>query len=171
MVQSGKAKGQSIKVTGTRFLIGRDPECQLRPLSPEVSERHAELKIVGGFAVLVDLDSRTGTRVNGRKLTGPVSLRTGDQIGIGPLCFTAVVDDKKPQAKAKAPTRPRRTTEDMIASWLTVEDDDDAPRTTIPPPRPRPSAERPRPRADAGAPVAGPSGPAEARTRSTSSRR
>jgi pSer/pThr/pTyr-binding forkhead associated (FHA) protein len=127
VVNTGKAQGKFINVTGSRLLIGRDPECQLRPLSEEVSPLHAELKIFADIAVLIDLGSANGTRVNGRTLKGPASLRTGDRIEIGPLSLTALLDEKKP---AK---RPRRSIEDAIVSWLIDEEDEEEPA----PPRAR----------------------------------
>jgi pSer/pThr/pTyr-binding forkhead associated (FHA) protein len=117
VVNRGKAKGQFVTVAGPHFLIGRGPECQLRPLSDEVSRRHAELKIIAGMAVIVDLGSTSGTRVNGQALTGPASLRTGDVIEIGPLSFTVLLDDGRP------PERPKRSAEDQVSSWLGDEDD------------------------------------------------
>jgi predicted component of type VI protein secretion system len=130
VVNTGKAQGKFINVTGSRFLIGRGPECQLRPQSEEVSPRHAELKIFADIAVLIDLGSANGTRVNGQTLRGPASLRTGDRIEIGPLSLTALLDEKRP---AK---RPRRSMEDAIVSWLVEEEDEEVPA----PPRARPSA-------------------------------
>lgn len=119
VINNGRAKGRSITVTGPRFLIGREPECQLRPLSDEVSRRHAELKVVGGVAVIVDLGSEAGTRVNGQRLTGAAAVRNGDRVEIGPLCFTILMDGARKRAK------PRRVTEDEVASWLIDEDEDD----------------------------------------------
>jgi pSer/pThr/pTyr-binding forkhead associated (FHA) protein len=128
LVNSGKAKGSFLKVTGPRLLIGRGPECQLRPHSDEVSQRHAELKIVAGIAVLFDLGSASGTRVNGQKLTGPASLRTGDRIEIGPLSLTALLDEaQKPKRRKR-----RRTTEDEIASWL-IDEEDEVEEAVAPP--------------------------------------
>ena len=37
IVASGVHVGKSIPVSGAKFLIGRDPECQLRPASQAVS--------------------------------------------------------------------------------------------------------------------------------------
>lgn len=139
LVNSGKAKGKRIEVSGPRFLIGRGSECQLRPQSPVVSQRHAELKIIAGITVLIDLDSANGTRVNGQRLAGCSTIRNGDRIEIGPLSFTAIMEEKKRPAK-----RPRRASEDEVASWLLDEneaeaeaEEDEAPHR--PQPRQRPT--------------------------------
>jgi pSer/pThr/pTyr-binding forkhead associated (FHA) protein len=130
VINRGIAKGKSIKVTRTRFLIGRDAECQLRPQSEKVSRRHAELKVVSGLVVIFDLGSSSGTRVNGELLTSPVALRTGDRIEIGPLSFTALLEEpRQPKEirvfdqKKPAKRRRERTTEDEVASWLIDEDE------------------------------------------------
>lgn len=129
VVNRGKAKGRFIEVRGPRVLIGRAPECQLRPLSDEVSHRHAELRIISGKAMIADLGSANGTRVNGRPLMGPALLRTGDRIEIGQLSLTAVLDERRPSR------RPKRPAEEEIASWLTDEEESDD--GEMPPPRPR----------------------------------
>src|SRR5689334_13331476 len=133
VVNTGKAKGKSINVTGSRYLIGRSRECQMRPQSEEVSQRHAELKIISGIVVLVDLGSESGTQVNGQRLTGPASLRNGDRIGIGPLSLTVLLEEKN----AKKP--PRRSLDDQVALWVT-EDDKEA-GTEISPRRTRRSTQ------------------------------
>src|SRR5262245_27663118 len=93
MINSGKAKGRIINVAGARLLIGRDPECQLRPICDEVSRRHAELKVVAGIPVVVDLGSTAGTRLNGQRLTSPATVRNGDRVEVGPLSFTVLLDE------------------------------------------------------------------------------
>lgn len=71
--------------------IGRAAACQLRLDEPSVSRQHARLRVAEGIAVLEDLDSSNGTRVNGRELTAPVELRHGDVLAFGNV--TLRVDD------------------------------------------------------------------------------
>lgn len=99
-----------------------------------MSRRHAELKVIANIAVLIDLDSASGTRVNGQTLKSPASLQTGDRIEIGPLSLTALLDERKP-------SRPRRfNVEDAIVSWLTEEGEEVEPAA--------PRARRPNVRID-----------------------
>jgi pSer/pThr/pTyr-binding forkhead associated (FHA) protein len=140
VVNGGAAKGRFIKVTGPRFLIGRGAECQLRPHSDEVGRRHAEVKVISGIVLINDLGSVSGTRVNGQKLSGPASLRTGDVVEIGPLSFTVLLDERR------AARRPKRLTEEEIASWLVDEDEGDE---AVPPPRTQRAATAPATRASA----------------------
>lgn len=87
----GQQAGRKIRVRGPSFLIGRDPECQLRPNSPLVSRRHAEIGIVGRDVVLQDLGSRNGTLYNGEPLASPTHLADGDQVEVGPLVFSVSI--------------------------------------------------------------------------------
>ena len=44
VVSEGKLKGQSLPITLSQFLIGRDSQCHLRPNSPAISKRHCALR-------------------------------------------------------------------------------------------------------------------------------
>jgi ABC-type multidrug transport system ATPase subunit/pSer/pThr/pTyr-binding forkhead associated (FHA) protein len=52
---------------------------------PHVSRRHACLQVENGDVVLTDLGSANGTHINGRLITGPTILQSGDRIDIGPF--------------------------------------------------------------------------------------
>jgi len=109
---------KTIPVLGTRFLIGRDPACQLRPKSQMVSRRHAEIRIDGDEAVLRDLDSRNGTLLNGEPIPAPTPLTDGDRIQIGPVELAVSISQDEPGPA------PRMPIEDQVANWLI--DDEDA---------------------------------------------
>jgi len=74
-------------------LIGRSDECHVRLTMPTVGRRHAALvwstDVRGGdrYLRLRDLDSRTGTTLNGTRLEcgAEIRLGIGDVIGIGPF--------------------------------------------------------------------------------------
>ncbi|MEM8667929.1 MAG: SpoIIE family protein phosphatase [Planctomycetota bacterium] len=68
--------------------IGRHPDCTIVVDAGAVSRYHAKIiKQTNGF-VVEDSGSRNGTYLNGRLLTGPQSLRTGDQIRVSEVEFT-----------------------------------------------------------------------------------
>lgn len=74
--------------------IGRAPDCELIIDDDAlVSRHHAELRVSGGQAVLRDLGSSNGTRVNDAAISGERPLQDGDRIGIGgqELTFSAEV--------------------------------------------------------------------------------
>jgi pSer/pThr/pTyr-binding forkhead associated (FHA) protein len=63
-------------------IIGRDPEADINLPSPSVSRRHAALQASQPEWQLVDLNSKNGTFLNGKRITNPQKLRTGDIIQI-----------------------------------------------------------------------------------------
>ena len=79
-----------------RLYLGRTGHVVARCLPPSddnerrartVSRRHARIEWHGGHAVIVDLQSASGTSVNGRSLApgrAPFRLEHGDEIGLGP---------------------------------------------------------------------------------------
>ena len=136
VVLSGKHPGQEIAVQGPEFLVGRAPECKLRPNSDMVSRRHCMISIAEGRATIRDLGSRNGTIVNDQKITGEHELRTGDKIKIGPLEFevqlsTSIGGKKKPKvqnvqeaaARTVEAAKPRDNEPD-ISDWLDEEEDE-----------------------------------------------
>ncbi|MCD0450078.1 FHA domain-containing protein [Actinocorallia sp. API 0066] len=71
-----------------RVLVGRAPGCHFVLTDLTVSRFHAEIRVSedGGW-IVSDLGSMNGTRLNGWRLTGPVPIRPGDQLGFGDITF------------------------------------------------------------------------------------
>jgi len=63
--------------------LGREPEAHVRLMSDKASRRHARILVDGSSAVLEDLDSKNGTRLNGTGIRSAVRLEPGDRIEIG----------------------------------------------------------------------------------------
>jgi hypothetical protein len=63
-------------------VIGRANECELRLDDPGVSRRHAEVRVNGNDAEIIDLGSTNGIRVNGRAVPS-ARLVDGDRIDLG----------------------------------------------------------------------------------------
>src|SRR5262245_49424762 len=72
VVAPTKWAGKVIPVVGERFLIGRNPACQLRPRSTHIADRHCALLVRAGKAFVRDLDSHGGTALNGRQIKGEI---------------------------------------------------------------------------------------------------
>jgi pSer/pThr/pTyr-binding forkhead associated (FHA) protein len=72
--------------------IGREPSCQLRVPSNNVSRQHCEITIEDGKATLCDLNSRNGTYRNEQRIEEPQILEPGDRIAIGSIVFTVQID-------------------------------------------------------------------------------
>jgi hypothetical protein len=63
-------------------VIGRANDCELRLDDPGVSRRHAEVRVSGNEAEIIDLGSTNGIRVNGNAVPS-ARLRDGDRIDLG----------------------------------------------------------------------------------------
>jgi len=57
-----------------------------------VSRNHAEVRREGGRCLVVDLESKNGTLVNGKRIGGPTALSDGDQVQVTPLVKLTFVD-------------------------------------------------------------------------------
>jgi pSer/pThr/pTyr-binding forkhead associated (FHA) protein len=121
----GPGEGKSIAVTLSQFLIGRDPECQLRPKSEIVSKRHCALIIRGESAFVRDFDSTNGTFINDEPVKGERELKNSDRLKVGPLLFDVVLESavaKKPEKVAAAATG-ATSEDDSVAAMLMSMDD------------------------------------------------
>ncbi len=85
IVSSGKSAGRSIAIKRNTLLIGRAEQCDVRPLSEEVSRRHCSVTVGPEEVWIEDLGSRNGTLVNGTKITERTKLADGDMIRVGSL--------------------------------------------------------------------------------------
>jgi pSer/pThr/pTyr-binding forkhead associated (FHA) protein len=87
VVNDGVHKGKVIPIPLKQFLIGRDPQCHLRPASSLISKRHCALLIQGEKVFVRDFDSTNGTVLNGQPVKGEHELKNDDQLLVGPLSF------------------------------------------------------------------------------------
>ena len=92
VLSEGKAFGQSIPITLSQFIIGRDPQCQLRPASALISKRHCAVIARGGKIYIRDFDSTNGTFVNDQQVKGECEVKHEDTLKVGPLLFRLVVE-------------------------------------------------------------------------------
>jgi predicted component of type VI protein secretion system len=88
VVASGVHEGKTVPVNAAQFLIGRDPQCQLRPASQAVSKQHCAILIRDGAVFIKDFGSTNGTNVNDGVLRGEEKqLAHNDRVKVGPLDF------------------------------------------------------------------------------------
>jgi DNA-binding winged helix-turn-helix (wHTH) protein len=66
-------------------IIGRGAGAAVSISEGRVSRAHARILVSGRRAVLEDLGSRNGTLVGARRIDGPVELKHGDVITVGPV--------------------------------------------------------------------------------------
>jgi predicted component of type VI protein secretion system len=88
----GKMQGQVVEVKLAQFLVGRDPQCHLRPASPLISKRHCVLLSRDGKVFVRDFKSTNGTFVNNQPVTTEAELHHDDQLMIGPLQFRVCLE-------------------------------------------------------------------------------
>src|SRR5262249_20716599 len=88
----GKLEGKAIPITRLPFVIGRDPQCQLRPASPVVSKRHCALLSRDEQAFVHDLNSTNGTFLNDHPVKGEVALHQGDVLKVAPIPFAVTLE-------------------------------------------------------------------------------
>jgi len=70
-----------------RFTIGREAHCDMTLLDRTVSRLHASLKREGEGWLLTDLGSTNGTRLNGWRVTTPITVVAGDRVSFGAATF------------------------------------------------------------------------------------
>jgi len=80
------ANGRSFTLTEGENVIGRDPSCQVWLDDPDVSRRHAVIRIDGADgASIADLNSTNGTLLGRMRVKTEKSLNDGDVLRIGPI--------------------------------------------------------------------------------------
>ena len=77
--------GRKIPLSEGENLIGRHPSSAVCLDATGVSRRHARILIGHGGATIEDLESKNGTTLADRPVTGKVALHDGDRIHVGPI--------------------------------------------------------------------------------------
>lgn len=75
---------QEIPLIEPTIVFGRGEQSDIQFLVSEVSRTHARLDVARSHAVIEDLRSKNGTKVNNRIIDRPHRLSSGDAIVIGP---------------------------------------------------------------------------------------
>ena len=121
VVTSGKSAGRTISVKREKLLVGRADECDVRPLSEEVSRRHCAFVVEGDTLFVEDLRSRNGTFVNGVRIEGRRELADGDIVRIGNLELKVAS-----RAAAESPSVASGSAsgnDDEVSRWLMADDE------------------------------------------------
>lgn len=128
VMSAGKAAGQTIPITLAQFLIGRDPQCNLRPASSLISKRHCAVLSRNGKVVVRDFDSTNGTFVNDEPVKGEAPLAHNDVLKVGPLAFRVVIEEpaavnKPTPLPTPAPAAAGSDDESVAAMLLSLQDE------------------------------------------------
>ena len=102
VVVAGQYKGKTVSLGAGTVVIGRSGDCELSLKGATgASRRHCKVQYLGNRFVVIDLESRNGTVVNGQSVERKV-LEQGDQIELGDeviqfiihrLVDLAIIDD------------------------------------------------------------------------------
>ena len=97
VVADGKHAGRSVRVKGSKFIIGRSPDCDLRANSRQISRKHCVIRVKNQRVTIRDLASRNGTLVNDEKIEAEHPLANGDRITLGRFEFEVrIIHKTKP---------------------------------------------------------------------------
>ena len=105
---AGAQEGKVLPISLSQFVIGRDPECHLRPASPMISKRHCALVQRDGKAFIQDFGSTNGTSVNDQPVKDEIELHNSDKLKIGPLHFEVRIVQDSPAVKGATPKPPTK---------------------------------------------------------------
>jgi predicted component of type VI protein secretion system len=128
----GKMEGKAIPITLSQFVIGRDPQCQLRPASPVISKRHCAVLIKGEKAFVRDFDSTNGTFLNDQPVKGEVEIHHADVLKVGPIAFAVNLEATPAPVNKPTPAPPTKKPagseddESIAAMLLSLQDEGDA---------------------------------------------
>jgi len=119
-VLGGSKDGHTIKLTQSKFMIGRAVDCHLKSNSDLISRYHCALIVEGTFVGIRDFGSKNGTFVNGHRIEGEPKLKAGDEICIGPLRFELLIEStaKPGLAKTKGTKIIEGDIGSAISGWL-----------------------------------------------------
>jgi FHA domain len=83
-------KGTRLEISATPQIIGRSDEAALSIADDTfLSNRHARVWLANGQAMIEDLQSTNGTKVNDQPISAPTTLRPGDRITMGHIVVEA----------------------------------------------------------------------------------
>ena len=91
-VEAGSQSGRTIRIDeGETVYMGRDKKNEYRIPSPQASKVHAKIENRSGSLVITDLESKNGTRVNGKEINAQ-PLRHDDIIEIARCRLRIIVE-------------------------------------------------------------------------------
>ena len=82
VILEGRDAGKIIPVSEFPFILGRQPDNQLVLADDQVSRKHAQIENTPNGWALIDLKSRNGVIVDGRKIDRHI-LSSGDRLRVG----------------------------------------------------------------------------------------
>jgi pSer/pThr/pTyr-binding forkhead associated (FHA) protein len=84
-ILGGALSGVVVQMQHSKFLVGRERDCLLRPDSPTVSRHHCVLLLDEYTLRVRDLGSKNGTYLNGHRVLGEQFVHHDDLISVGEI--------------------------------------------------------------------------------------
>jgi predicted component of type VI protein secretion system len=81
----------TVPIKKSPFVIGQAADCHMRCYGRAISDYHCEIRIRGRSVFLCDLESDSGTFVNGQRITGEQRFDAGDEMRLGRLAFELLI--------------------------------------------------------------------------------
>ncbi|EMI20125.1 Forkhead-associated protein [Rhodopirellula maiorica SM1] len=122
ILATGSHAGVAASIQLGYYMIGRHGECQIRPKSRSVSRRHCILHHTETQLLALDLDSSSGTCINGEKITVNrwVELKDGDQLRCGKVVFDVSIKTTPQQSSVTSGA------DELVPAIADAADDTDA---------------------------------------------
>jgi len=92
VVKRGPNPEQEYTLTPSEITLGRSSINFLAVADPEVSRRHACIRHEDNRYYIEDIGSTNGTFVNGRRITGKIALKNGDEFRLGETITFQFID-------------------------------------------------------------------------------
>src|SRR3954453_3903585 len=103
LVQQPDGSIHEVPLQAEQVVLGRAPECDIVVEGRLISRQHATISRMGATYTLEDLGSHNGTTINGQRVSGPWTLRDGDQIELGGVGRLTFVDGDATSTRPQAP--------------------------------------------------------------------
>ena len=125
-VVRGRSASTTLKLTDNVTSLGRHDDCVIRIKSAQVSRRHCELFEIGGQLMLRDLGSSNGTFVNGKRVSGELPLKHGDELTVGAVTLRVAKLGQPASAAPASPASKPKAGDTAVLDALEIENAADA---------------------------------------------
>ena len=92
-----------VRVEGSKFVIGRHPDCDLTIADSRLSRSHAQIELFAGRWEISDTGSSNGTELNGSPVFEPMPIFDGSSISLGGLQIRVEIAESRVETVQPAP--------------------------------------------------------------------
>lgn len=115
---SGPRTGLSFQIAqNADMTLGRSPDAGIQVIDTGISREHIHMKFDGVSVIVEDLDSANGTYVNGKRLTGKIEIKNGDQVSIGVSTVLKFSLDNQLDAEYKSYVEEQLTKDTLTSAY------------------------------------------------------